>query len=132
MTPAEQSPELNELLRILEAIDGLLEVYVRIPAGIDPEDRFTRFHEPLDSALQWIGGGSVTGGGTMYSAGPDEEREVLYCGIDVDLANAAKTFPLFLDELRYLEVPKGTTVEFAVDGADYVIDVWPEESRVDG
>jgi hypothetical protein len=109
----------------LAGLAGPLSVYVRIPVAFDPDERFARFEEPLDSALQFSEAGRVAGGGTMYSAERgDEDREALFCGIDVDLDRPAKGFGILLEELRHLEVPRGTTIELVVDGREYAVEVW--------
>jgi hypothetical protein len=71
--------------------DNPLFVYIRIPGDLDPQDRWERFADPLQQALEKDDLGAVTGGGSQFSE-PDEDGNdfVEFCGIDVDLYDAAK------------------------------------------
>lgn len=97
-----------------------LFVYVKMPGDLEPEDRHWRFAEPLREALEKEGLGTVTGGGSCFSP-PDEEGidEVEFCGVDVDLYNAEKGFPLLRRELIRLGAPSGTTLLYELDGHEY-------------
>lgn len=97
-----------------------LFVYVRIPGDLDPEDREELFSDPLRAALEKDNLGAVTGGGSCFMA-PDEEgdSEVEFCGIDVDLNDAARGLELLRRELIRLNAPQGTALLYEVDGDEY-------------
>src|SRR5579871_3103828 len=76
--------------------DSPMFVYVRIPGDIDPMDRHEIFADPLQSALENEGLGTVTGGGSMSSE--DDESESDFSGIDVDLYDATNGLQLLRRE----------------------------------
>lgn len=100
-------------------------VFVKIPAAIEPLDRGDLFEDPLSEILEREGLGEVTGGGTLLSA-PDEngERNIESCGIDVDLYDLDKGLALLKTELRRLNIPLGTTLEFEVNGESCSVAVY--------
>ena len=106
-----------------------LFVYIRIPGDIDPEDRWEKFADPLQQALEKDDLGNVTGGGTQFSE-PDENGEdfVEFCGIDVDLYDAVKGLPLLRRELLRLQVPAGTVLLYELDGHEWEEPVYRMES----
>jgi hypothetical protein len=106
-----------------------LFVYIRIPGDIDPEDRWEKFADPLQQALEKDDLGDVTGGGTQFSE-PDENGEdfVEFCGIDVDLYDAVKGLPLLRRELARLQVPTGTALLYELDGHKWEEPVYRMES----
>ena len=109
--------------------DNPLFVYIRLPGDIDPEDRWEKFADPLQQALEKDGLGDVTGGGTQFSE-PDENGEdfVEFCGIDVDLYDAAKGLALLRRELPRLQAPQGTTLLYKLDGQEWQEPVYRMES----
>src|SRR4029077_1172628 len=109
--------------------DNPLFVYIRIPGDIDPEDRWEKFADPLQQALEKDDLGDVTGGGTQFSE-PDENGEdfVEFCGIDVDLYDAVKGLPLLRRELVRLQVPRGTALLYELDGQEREESVYRMES----
>lgn len=106
-----------------------LFVYVRIPGDIDPEDRWEKFADPLQQALEQDDLVEVTGGGTQFSE-PDEDGEdfVEFCGIDVDVYDAAKGIPLLRRELIRLQAPPGTMLLYELDGREWEEPVYRRES----
>jgi hypothetical protein len=92
---------------IPETAEPPMFVYVRIPEDLDPFDRHDLFGDPLDAVLKRAAVGEVTGGGTALSA-PDKdgEREVEYCGLDVDLARPRDGIRILIAELRRLGIPR--------------------------
>ena len=97
-----------------------LFVYIKIPASIAPLERARRFEDPLDAALKRAGVGEVSGGGSQLSGADDEgKRQIVFCGIDVDLTNADAGLALLHRELAHLQVPEGTVLEYERDGQEY-------------
>ena len=109
--------------------DNPLFVYVRIPGDLDPQDRWDRFADPLQQALEKEDLGAVTGGGTQFSE-PDEDGNdfVEFCGIDVDLYDAVKGLALLRRELVRLQVPPGTMLLYELDGHEWEEPVYRMES----
>lgn len=97
-----------------------LFVYVTLPVDLDPDDRTELFADPIQECLEKENLGTVTGGGTMFSA-PDLEgdREVIFCGIDVDLYDFEQGLSLLRRELLRLEAPKGTTLTYTLHGKEW-------------
>ena len=97
-----------------------LFVYVTIPIDLDPDDRTELFADPLQEALEKENLGTVTGGGTMFSP-PDSEgdREVVFCGIDVDIYQIERGLALLRRELLRLGAPQGTKITYALDGKEW-------------
>jgi len=106
-----------------------LFVFVRIPEAIGPLDRGEKYEDPLEQALESTGLGSVTGGGEMLSA-PDGKgrREIEYCGIDVDLFDPELGPELLRTELKRLEAPRGTVLEYELDGIRYETDIYERDT----
>jgi hypothetical protein len=73
-------------------------VYAHINAKLMPRERGERFEEPLAGVLERAGMGSITGAGTMLT----QEKEIEYCGIDVDVAPAdlERAVPLIASTLE--------------------------------
>jgi len=109
--------------------DNPLFVYIRIPGDLDPQDRWERFADPLQQALEKDDLGMITGGGTQFSE-PDEDGNdfVEFCGIDVDLYDAAKGLALLRRELPRLHAPAGTTLLYELDGQEWEEPVYRMES----
>jgi hypothetical protein len=97
-----------------------LFVYIRIPGDLDPQERWERFADPLQQALETDDLGTVTGGGTQFSE-PDEDGNdvVEFCGIDVDLYDAAEGLALLRGELIRLQAPPGTALLYKLDGHEW-------------
>ncbi len=97
-----------------------LFVYVRMPGDMDPFERSERFADPLQEALEAARLGTVTGGGSMFSPPDDEgDRDVEYCGVDVDLYQLEEGLALLRRELIRLEAPPGTALLYELDGHEY-------------
>jgi hypothetical protein len=98
-------------------------VFVQIPEQIGPLERSEKYEDPLQNFLDRAGLGEVSGGGTMLSApNSDGHKEILYCGIDVDLIDREGLAPLHAELLR-LAFPKGTLLKYELDGSDVTIDI---------
>jgi hypothetical protein len=106
-----------------------LFVYIRIPGDLDPQDRWERFADPLQQALENHDLGAVTGGGSQFSE-PDEDGNdfVEFCGIDVDLYDAVNGLPLLRRELARLQVPSGTVLLYELDGKQWEEPIYRVES----
>jgi hypothetical protein len=97
-----------------------LFVYVRMPGDLDPFDRHERFGDPLDEALGREQLGCVTGGGSQF-APPDKDdgREVVFCGLDVDLYDVEKGLAVLCRELIRLKVPPDTVLLYELGGREW-------------
>jgi hypothetical protein len=92
-------------------------VFVKIPESLMPIDRGDKYEDPLDEALKKAGLGEVTGGGSQLGdPNPDGTPRIEWIGIDVDLIDLPKGLPFLKAELSRLGAPKGTTLEFEIDG----------------
>jgi hypothetical protein len=89
-----------------------IAAYAQLNARIMPIERGERFEDPLGDALAENGLGEVTGGGTLQS----ETGELDYCGIDVDLVDSAKAVPFVCEFLTKCGAPKGSKLQYEVDG----------------
>jgi hypothetical protein len=109
--------------------DNPLFVYIRMPGDIDPEDRWNKFADPLQEALEKEGLGNVTGGGTQFSE-PDENGDdsVEFCGIDVDLYDVVNGLAVLRRELIRLQAPPGTMLLYELDGREWEEPVYRRES----
>jgi hypothetical protein len=98
-------------------MDEPLFVFVRIPESLEPLERAEKYEDPLEEALTSSGFGVLTGGGAMLSA-PDGDghREIEWCGIDIDLFDFDAGLNLIRTELSRLGAPKGTILEYTLDG----------------
>jgi hypothetical protein len=106
-----------------------LFVYVKLPVDLDPDERTELFADPLQEALEKENVGTVTGGGTLLSAPDDDgEREVEFCGIDVDLYRLEQGFAVLRRELLRLEAPQGTTLMYTLDGQEWEEPLYRMES----
>ena len=100
-----------------EAADAGLFVVVQIPESILPEERGSKYEDPLHAALQAQGLGEVSGGGTLLgSPKADGSSEVASVDIDVDLVDAERGLPVLRAELKKLNPPEGT--ELSYEGPD--------------
>ena len=106
-----------------------LFVYIKMPGDIDPEDRWERFADPLQQALEKDDLGEVTGGGSQFSE-PDENGNdfVEFCGIDVDLYDAVKGLALLRRELARLQVPPGTVLLYELDAKEWEEPIYRPEN----
>jgi hypothetical protein len=89
-----------------------ISAYAQLNARIMPLGRGERYEDPLGEALERLGLGAVTGGGTMQS----KEGEIEYCGIDIDLFDVSKAIPFICKFLTKRGDPKGSKLEYERDG----------------
>jgi len=99
-------------------------VYIKLPGKISPDERGERFEDPISELLETHGVGEVTGGGTMLGIPNGEGQTIEFCGIDVDLFELEEGLQLLQEELLRLAAPRGTTLEFTVEGQEHVIDIY--------
>ena len=77
----------------------------QLNARLQPMHRGELFEDPLDDALQELGLGSVTGGGTQLS----ESGEVAYCDIEIDVtAFDERSVQAIINLLEGLGAPRGS------------------------
>ena len=114
-------PDPNSTMRVHQIRrDDPLFAYIQIPGDLDPQDRWEKFADPLQQALEKDDLGAVTGGGSQFSE-PDEDGNdfVEFCGIDIDLYDAVKGLALLRQELVRLQVPPGTMLLYRLEGQDW-------------
>lgn len=97
--------------------DNPLFLYIMIPGDLDPEDRTTRYANPLDEALEREGLGTITGGGSMDSKADD--GTAVFVGIDVDLYEAEKGIEVLRRELMRLKVPQRTMMIYHINRQEF-------------
>ena len=102
-----------------------LFVFVRIPESLEPLERAEKYEDPLEESLTSSGAGVLTGGGEMLAA-PDADghREIEWCGIDIDLFDFDGGLELIRTELKRLGAPKGTILEYTLNGIAYQRDIY--------
>lgn len=90
-------------------------IYVRLPVGLQPRDRFEQFEDAIDEALEAQGAGYVSGGGTLMSE-PDDEgvSKILAVGIDIEAQDVEAVRRLLRAMLPQLGAPHGTQIEFTI------------------
>lgn len=102
-------------------------IYLLLPMQLEPDERQARFGDQLDAELRLAAVGYVSGGGQLLGAPDDEgEREVVYCGIDVDTVDVAAARALLWLHLPELGCPAGTCIQFGdqqdrFDGATWCL-----------
>lgn len=87
-------------------------VFVKINESIMPVERERKYGDPLDRALKEEQLGEVTGGGSSLS----KERKVMWVGVDVELFNLDKGLLFIKRKLIAWGVPKGSTLEYELQG----------------
>lgn len=106
--------------------DNPLFLYIRMPVDLDPMDRQELFAEPLHGALEKENLGAVTGGGTMFvPLDDDEDEEVQFSGIDVDLYDLERGVELLRRELIRLQAPQDTSLLYELEGREWVEPLHP-------
>lgn len=93
--------------------------YAKLNSRTMPIDRGDRFEDPLQGELEKSGCAEVTGGGTMQDP---ETGEISFCGIDLDMFDVQTAVPLICSTLTRLGAPKGSALEYKVDGNDVVVE----------
>ncbi len=94
-------------------------VFVKVAESIQPVARGEKYEDPLDSALKQAKLGEVTGGGSSLT----KEKQIEWVGIDVELTNLMRGIPFLQAKLRELGAPKGSTLEYEVNGKKVVLAV---------
>jgi len=103
---------LSLLLSFLATAGETTFIFAHINEAIMPIDRGAKYEDPLDSFLRSKGIGEVTGGGTSLS----KSGEIEWIGVDIELANPQKNLPTLVKKLRELGAPKGSFLEYTIDG----------------
>jgi hypothetical protein len=100
---------------------GLINfIYLYLPEQIEAGERHQRYEAPLDAELQLAKIGRVSGGGTMLNEEEaDDSRDILWCGVDVDVVDVPAARTLLRDHLPSLGCKAGTRIEFGEAGDAY-------------
>ena len=100
------------------ALDPEKFIYIKIPGNIQPPERGKLFEDRIDPVLQESGIGSVSGGGSsLGDVGPDGYREVVFCGVDIEVVDHDKTLTALRELLPELNAPAGTEIHYTTGGA---------------
>ena len=96
-------------------------IYIVLPEGLLPADRFEKYENPLDAALKAAGLGFVSGGGTMMSA-PDKEGNctIEWCGVDVDTTDIPLARAFLRTHLPHLGCQTETELEYDFEGLPFI------------
>ena len=94
-------------------------VFVKVSESIEPIERGKKYEDPLDAALKAARLGEVTGGGSSLS----NERKIQWVGVDVELIDLQKGVPFLKRKLIELGAPKGSTLEYTLNGKKVTLDV---------
>jgi hypothetical protein len=109
--------------------DNPLFVYIKIPGNLGPMDRGEKYEDPLNAALDKEKLGETTGGGSLLGQGSESGNlSIQFCGIDVDLYDAARGLALLRRELVRLRAPEGTMLIYELDGQAWEEPVYRKES----
>ena len=81
--------------------------YVRIPESLEPHERGNRYEDPLRAALIAAGLGEVTGGGSQLGEG----RSIVYCGLDVVVADCECGLTFIREVMQQLDAAPNTIIE---------------------
>ena len=106
--------------------DNPLFVYIKIPADMKPMDRGDLFEDPLQEALEKDGLGTITGGGSQLLE--EDSNKIDFCGIDVDLYEAAQGLELLRREMIRLNAPPGTVLIYELNGHEWEEPVHRQEN----
>ena len=87
-------------------------VFVKVNESIMPIERGKKYEDPLDDALKRAKLGEVTGGGSSLT----KERKIEWAGIDVDLIELERGIPFLKRKLVELGAPKGSTLQYQLNG----------------
>jgi len=110
---AEPSPEIADRVALMRGMAerawnrGLFFFYIRIPEPLLPDERRTKYEEPLAEMLRAERLGKVNGGGSQLGS----NNTILYCGIDVILKERVRGLQMLREELVLLQAPSNTVIE---------------------
>ena len=88
-------------------------VFVKVTESIMPIARGNKYEDPLDEALKKARLGEVTGGGSSLS----KDKKIEWVGLDVELTDVMKGIPFLRKKLIELGAPKGSTMEYQLNGS---------------
>lgn len=94
-------------------------VFAKISDSVMPIERGSKYEDPLDDALRRSHLGEVTGGGSSLS----KDRLIEWVGVDIELNDLAKGIPFVKRTLRQLGAPKGSKLEYKVNGKNVSEDI---------
>jgi len=121
--------DLESITRMNEVSETKpLFVYIKIPGNLNPMDRGELFENPLQEALDKERLGEITGGGSQLSEPSESGNSIEFCGIDVDLYDAARGLALLRNELVRLQSPPGTMLLYELDGREWEEPIYRREN----
>ena len=101
----KNAPPADEASAVESASTYLI---AQLNARLQPMHRGELFEDPLDEALQELGLGSISGGGTQLS----ESGEVDYCDIEIDVAVLdERSVQAIINLLEGLGAPRGSKLK---------------------
>jgi len=87
-------------------------IILTIRPGVEPQERESRYGDPIDNLLKEKGLGEVTGGGTMLN-NPDENNKQTFEFSDVEIEMAShskKGLEVLLEGLKKNNFPENTEI----------------------
>lgn len=94
-------------------------VFAKITDPVMPTERGTKYEDPLDAALKQARLGEVTGGGSSLS----KDKEIEWVGVDIELTDPTKGIPFVKSHLRRLGAPKGSKLEYEMNGKNISVEI---------
>jgi hypothetical protein len=94
-------------------------VFAKITDTVLPIERGSKYEDPLDAALKQVHLGEVTGGGSSLS----KDKKIEWVGVDIELTDLTKGIPFVKSKLRQLGAPKGSKLEYEVNGKNMSVDI---------
>jgi hypothetical protein len=92
-------------------------VYAKVMEPIQPLDRADRYEDPLEEILEQCGLGEVTGGGSQLT----RDGEIVFAGIDLELANLDDAVEVVRQSLETSGAPNGSELQFEREGQEVVL-----------
>ncbi len=86
-------------------------VFAKILDSIAPMERGVKYEKPLNAALQAVGFGEVTGGGSQISR---DNSHIEWIGVDIELSNLEGALAFTCKYLLALGAPSGSVLEYRI------------------
>ena len=90
----------------------LFMVYAKILDNVMPDERGSKYEDPLWDVLERAQIGQIVGGGTMLN----EDKSIAFVNIDLQLINLDTALQAVRLKLRELGAPPGSVLEYEANG----------------
>ena len=101
------------------AEDKTITISAKIMDPVSPENRATKYEDPLNAALKEANLGEVTGGGNSVGKG----GKIEWAGVDIEVTDVQKAVPVIKQKLVELGAPKGSSLEYRIGAKRVVVPV---------